>query len=118
MKKIADAKFPVPRAALLERIRSDVDVIGIGHWSVIDNTAGAPMVFKVSLSDDGKAWRTLHDTFRLDNVAENPVPQDNPLGATNTTCFVRLEALRTVKDGAQVVLDGLDLYLSAVKSGK
>ena len=83
----------------------------------IANTDGAPVEFKVSLSDDGVTWRTLPATYRLDNVAANPVAQDIPLGSTNTAYYVRLEALRTVKDTAKVALAGLDIFRHKAKVG-
>ena len=69
-----------------------------------EKVGGAPVEFRLSASDDGKAWRPVRGTYRLDNVAANPVAQILALDETVDCQYVRVEAVKTLKDAPVALL--------------
>ena len=61
------------------------------------NLDGTPVEFKLFASADGKAFAEVAGTYRLDNVAANPIPQIVKLDETVKTLYLKLEAVRTLK---------------------
>ncbi len=72
------------------------------------NVDGTPVVVRLAFSDDGETWRTDEIEQRLDNVAANPIPQRLDLGRERTARYIRVTAVRTLRDGAPLA----DLALS------
>jgi len=79
---------------------------------------GTPVAFRVAYSTDGENWTEDEAEHRLDNVEANPIPQSVPLGRTFDVKYIRLKAVRTLKDGAAVHLKGVDLIDDSDGSGK
>ena len=69
-----------------------------------DAIDGTPVVFRLAYSADGEKWEEDSVEYRLDNVAANPIPQSVALGRTVKVKYLRLKAVRTLKDGAAVHL--------------
>ena len=63
-----------------------------------EKVGGAPVEFRLFASDDGAAWRPVKGAYRLDNVAANPIPQVVALEEQVETVYLKLEAVRTLKD--------------------
>ena len=72
-----------------------------------EHVGGAPVEFSLAWSLDGRAWKDLSQTYRLDNVAANPVAQTLKLETGVTAREIRLTAKRTLKEGEKVALLGL-----------
>ena len=70
---------------------------------------GTPVVFRLAYSPDGVVWTEDETVYRLDNVSANPIAQCVRLTKTATAKYIRLTAERTLSEGAQVSLSGLDL---------
>ena len=72
-----------------------------------ERLGGAPVEFRLAVSGDGSAWTELAETYRLDNVAANPVAQVLKLEREVTARQVKVTAKRTLKAGEAVSLLGL-----------
>ena len=69
---------------------------------------GTPVAFSLAYSVDGGNWTEDATEYRLDNIAANPVPQKVALAMSVKVKYLRLRSVRTLKDGADVHLSGLE----------
>ena len=72
-----------------------------------DNLDGSPVAFRLAFSADGEKWEEDGVEYHLDNIAANPIPQTVELGRGIKVKYLRLKAVRTLKDHAAVHLKGL-----------
>ena len=73
-----------------------------------DKLDGTPVAFRLAFSADGEKWEEDGVEYHLDNIAANPIPQTVELGRGIKVKYLRLKAVRTLKDYAAVHLKGLD----------
>ena len=75
----------------------------------VESLGGTPVVFRLAHSADGEAWTDDPDEYRLDNVAANPIAQTVVLKAKAEIKYVKLTAVRTLKEGCAATLGRLEL---------
>jgi len=75
----------------------------------VQNLDGTPVTFRLAFSDDNVSWRVDPAERRLDNIAANPIPQSVALGRAEKAKCVRLEAVRTLKEGSPLARVSLTL---------
>ena len=80
-----------------------------------DKLDGTPVAFRLAFSADGEKWEEDGVEYHLDNIAANPIPQKVELGRGIKVKYLRLKAVRTLKDHAAVHLKGLDFVDKAAK---
>ena len=75
----------------------------------VESLGGTPVVFRLAHSADGEAWTDCPYEYRLDNVAANPIAQTVVLNAKAEIKYVKLTAVRTLKEGCAATLGRLEL---------
>lgn len=94
---IPTARTPTSRVFLFKHPRTFTSVTLTPDRADVD---GTPAVVRLAFSDDGETWRADAAERRLDNVAANPIPQRLDLGRAMTARYIRVTAVRTLREGA------------------
>lgn len=76
-----------------------------------DSLGGTPVEFTLDYSADAVDWERIQESFRLDNVAANPIPQRITLSKVYDARYVRVNVKRTLKSGVSPILENFGIYV-------